>query len=105
MRVFGAILFVLLSCACGAKSPATKTAVDPVVSGVDAGPAKTCDSSAECGPGMMCDGPAGCGKPWTCVKQRPCTKDLVNYCGCDGQTLRGSGSCPPGPFQHVGECE
>jgi len=28
----------------------------------------------------------------------------VTYCGCDGQTFQGSGSCPPRPYSHRGAC-
>ena len=31
-----------------------------------------------------------------------CTDDLALYCMCDGTTVSGSGSCPPGIFRHRG---
>lgn len=64
----------------------------------------TCTSSADCPDGQMCSGPEGCDAAWTCGPARPCTRDYVAYCGCDGQTMHGSGSCPPGPFRSRGEC-
>jgi hypothetical protein len=64
----------------------------------------TCKSNADCGAGEMCSGAEGCDAPWTCVPSRPCTRDMVVYCGCDGQEHRGSGSCPPAPYKHKGPC-
>lgn len=63
-----------------------------------------CTSSADCAQGEMCSGPEGCDVTWTCQPAGPCTRDLVTYCGCDGQTIQGSGSCPPAPYSHRGEC-
>lgn len=73
----------------------------------DAPPAegRTCQTSADCGDEEMCFGEAGCDTPWTCQPLRPCTRDLVVYCGCDGERHEGSGSCPPAPYAHRGACE
>lgn len=68
------------------------------------GEAKTCTSNADCGDDEMCAGPAGCDVPWTCQQHRPCTMDLRAYCSCEGETIHGSGSCPPAPYKHAGEC-
>lgn len=64
-----------------------------------------CTSSADCREDEMCSGPEGCDVAWTCQPVRPCTRDLRVYCGCDGQTFEGSGSCPPRPFARRGPCE
>ena len=64
----------------------------------------TCTSRADCGEGQTCAGPEGCDVAWTCQPDRPCTRDLVVYCGCDGTVLRGSGSCPPAPYRNRGPC-
>lgn len=66
---------------------------------------ETCTSQADCDDGEMCTGPAGCNIPWTCEPMRPCTKDLRAYCSCEGETIEGSGSCPPAPYKHVGPCK
>jgi hypothetical protein len=69
-------------------------------------PPRPCTSNADCTDGRECVGPEGCAVPWTCQPAlgRPCTDDLASFCGCDGRTLHGSSSCPPGPFAHRGEC-
>jgi len=63
-----------------------------------------CDESTECGEGLFCHGPEGCDVSWTCQPARPCTRDLVQYCGCDGETFSGSGTCPTRPFATRGPC-
>ncbi len=98
-----ALLTLLVLAACGSKTPDPKSATDPLAATPDAG-ARTCRSSADCGEGELCFGPEGCDVEWTCVPDRPCTRDLAFYCGCDGQSLTGSGSCPPAPYAHRGEC-
>jgi len=65
-----------------------------------------CSSNADCGAGQMCASFEGCGPAARrCAPDMACTKDLVEYCGCDGKTISGSGSCPPAPFTHRGPCE
>lgn len=64
-----------------------------------------CRSSADCGRGEQCIGGEGCDQPWTCQPMRGCTRDLVTYCSCQGETVQGSGSCPPEPYAHRGPCE
>jgi hypothetical protein len=62
-----------------------------------------CDVGSECESGV-CEG-EGCDAPGVCKPaQRPCTKDLREYCGCDGKTFRGSGSCPGSRFSKRGAC-
>ena len=78
----------------------------------DAAPASTggaegasCLSGSDCASGV-CEG-AGCGddQPGTCAAaQRACTRDYAAYCGCDGQTFHGSGSCPGQRYSARGEC-
>lgn len=84
-----------------AVTPGQSDAPPPAPSGPNGG----CHSSAECGEGMTCTGEPGCGQPWTCQPARPCTRDLVPFCGCDGQTFRSSSSCPGRPVRHRGPCE
>jgi len=64
-----------------------------------------CLSGSECQSGV-CEG-EGCGddEPGECKPQaRPCTRDYRAYCGCDGQTFHGSGSCPGRRYRARGEC-
>lgn len=65
-----------------------------------------CDSNADCGEGMVCEG-VGCGpNEGRCVGQdRMCTRDLAQYCGCDGQLFQSSGSCPGARYAYTGPCE
>lgn len=54
----------------------------------------------------ICEG-ASCdsSRPGTCVsKDRVCTSDLVEFCGCDGNTFLSSSSCPGEPFSVRGTC-
>ena len=65
-----------------------------------------CLAASDCASGV-CEG-QGCGddQPGTCQPAaRACTKDLRTYCGCDGQTFRGSGSCPGQRNAAAGECK
>jgi hypothetical protein len=62
-----------------------------------------CESAGDCASGV-CEG-EGCDKPGVCVaKNRACTKDLRQYCGCDGKTFSGSGSCPGARFSKRSAC-
>ena len=65
---------------------------------------KTCSSNGDCGKGEICAGDMGCDKTWTCKPSPPCTKDLQTYCGCDGKTFHGSGSCPGQKYSKRGGC-
>lgn len=54
-----------------------------------------CLAPADCASGV-CEG-EGCAdnQPGTCAPElRACTRDLVPYCSCEGETFRTSGSCP-----------
>lgn len=67
---------------------------------------EACSSGSQCQSGI-CEG-LGCddsalGK---CVsEERPCTYDLVPYCGCDGNTFQSSGVCAGQRYKHKGACE
>lgn len=55
----------------------------------------TCLVGPECASGV-CEG-EGCSvdKPGVCAPaQRACTRDLRQYCGCDGKSFGASGTCP-----------
>ncbi len=66
--------------------------------------AKTCTTGADCGKGQICAGEEGCDKTWTCKPSPPCTRDLRTYCGCDGKTFQGSGSCPGQKYKKKSAC-
>jgi hypothetical protein len=99
--------------ASGYEPPDDHTPPPPPVSEPDAGPVADtppppppppqepkadgaqCYVATECASGV-CEG-LGCGgdTPGTCAPaKRGCTKDRRAYCGCDGITFYGSGSCP-----------
>lgn len=62
-----------------------------------------CMLAAECASGV-CEG-EGCEHAGVCVAaSRPCTKDLRQYCGCDGTTFSASGSCPGQRFASRSAC-
>ncbi len=65
-----------------------------------------CQEHADCASGM-CEG-EGCGEanPGVCApEQRACTRDLRQYCGCDGQTFQAGGNCPRQRFEYKGPCK
>jgi hypothetical protein len=68
------------------------------------GAGRTCRSSADCRSGEQCYGPEGCDARWTCGTARMCTRDLVTFCGCDGQTFQASSSCPNRKYKNRGAC-
>lgn len=86
------------------------TACQPKVAPVDAPPAATakadgesCFAGTDCASGV-CEG-TGCDAPGVCQPAaRPCTRDLVTFCACDGTTIQGSGSCPGQRVAHRGAC-
>jgi hypothetical protein len=66
---------------------------------------KPCQQSSDCGSGV-CEG-QGCGpdQPGVCAPAaRGCTRDLREYCGCNGNTFRASGSCPGQRYSAKGAC-
>jgi hypothetical protein len=34
-----------------------------------------------------------------------CTPDFATFCSCRGETVHGSSSCPPEPYERFGPCE
>ncbi|HTJ42618.1 MAG TPA: hypothetical protein VL463_11020 [Kofleriaceae bacterium] len=91
-------------------SPPDGGAVTPIVQAptIDAAPAArapgaSCTTAADCDSGI-CEG-EGCDAPGRCAdKRRMCTMDLIDMCGCDGQTFQSSSSCPGRRFAHRGAC-
>lgn len=89
--------------------PATPTEQAPPIPSMgsaggqaDGGP---CLADAECASGI-CEG-QGCDtkQPGACApKSRGCTRDLREYCGCDGITFSTSGSCPGRRYARKGAC-
>jgi hypothetical protein len=65
--------------------------------------AKSCATDADCQDGQACVGSLGCDETWRCARV-PCTRDLVTYCGCDGKTFQGSGTCPSRKAARRGPC-
>lgn len=63
-----------------------------------------CRIGADCASGI-CEG-KGCGdNNGRCAAQaRVCTRDFASYCGCDGKTFNGSGSCPGRRYKARGAC-
>jgi hypothetical protein len=66
---------------------------------------EACGKPDDCKSGV-CEG-EGCGGagPKCVDANRACTRDLVAYCGCDGKTFSGSGTCAGRPFRKKGTCE
>jgi hypothetical protein len=63
-----------------------------------------CDAADQCDSGT-CEGEGcGAGQGVCAAADRACTRDLVAYCGCDGQTFRSSGSCPGQRFASRAAC-
>ena len=83
----------------GSAAPGEFTKPNP--KGADLGAA--CAKPDDCKSGI-CEGP-GCATGAKCVAaDRMCTRDLVSFCGCDGKTFSGSGSCPGRPYKTRGSC-
>jgi hypothetical protein len=64
-----------------------------------------CLSGTECASGI-CEG-EGCtdDRPGVCApRSRACTRDLRQYCGCDGKTFGASGTCPGRRFAARAQC-
>jgi hypothetical protein len=63
-----------------------------------------CDINNDCASGV-CEGQGcGVGAGVCAAAERACTKDLRQYCGCDGATFSASGSCPGRRFAEPGAC-
>lgn len=84
--------------------PPPAAAPEPADAGVLRVDGEPCDQASECA-GGICEG-LGCGElEGVCASNaRPCTRDLVTYCGCDGADFRGSGTCPGQRYAYRGEC-
>ncbi len=66
----------------------------------------SCLKAEDCENGI-CEG-EGCtdDKPGTCMgKMRRCTRDRRPFCGCDGETFWGSGTCQNVRYETTGTCE
>jgi hypothetical protein len=85
----------------GPESPGADVTTEPAAGRADG---TACDSAADCASGI-CEG-QGCGPgQGVCRPQnRQCTLDLRQYCGCDGQTFQGSGTCPKRRYSARGPC-
>lgn len=103
-RARSALLVSSFAAGCSEAASPPPAAPRPVLTAV-AAPAKTCKSGADCSKDERCDFAPGCDVPGACVPPRPCTKDLVPYCGCDGHTFESSGTCPEKAFSRRGACE
>jgi len=64
-----------------------------------------CSMAKEC-QSNICEG-QGCGyNAGRCApSNRRCTRDLVAYCSCSGQTFGASGTCPGRIYRHKGVCK
>lgn len=84
--------------------PATEPAQEQEASAALAAAGAACLEHSDCENGV-CEG-LGCGPemPGTCAAQRPCTRDLRAFCGCDGVTFFTSSSCPRQRYQSSGAC-
>jgi hypothetical protein len=98
-----ALLVLIVLAGCGGNAPPPPKMVEIVSSTPDAAVGGQCTSSADC-PGAQCRGEEGCTTSWQCLPDIPCTRDLVQYCGCDGSTFEASGGCPGRPYRHKGPC-
>jgi len=64
-----------------------------------------CDTGTDCQSGV-CEGMGcGSGQGVCAAADRICTRDLVAYCGCDGQTFTASGTCSGQRYAKRGACE
>ncbi|HUH00341.1 MAG TPA: hypothetical protein VML75_00020, partial [Kofleriaceae bacterium] len=86
------------------QAPPIAATPDPADAGALRADGEACDESSDCA-GGLCEG-LGCGQgEGVCASSaRPCTRDYVTYCGCDGQVFHGSGSCPGQRYAYRGEC-
>jgi hypothetical protein len=106
MRILVSLALLLAACT-STGSPYGTTSYDgPAVAEKPVGriAGATCEVGAQCA-SSICEG-QGCGDVLgTCAdKGRPCTQDLVSFCGCDQQNFQASGSCPARRYQSRGEC-
>lgn len=97
------VVVPLLGCASSAAASSSPAASPGAAKSLAFSPAG-CDPRS-CPEGQTCQGPEGCTTAWTCQPARSCSKDLAEYCTCDGRTVDGSGSCPPEPYAYRGPCK
>ncbi|MDO9015702.1 MAG: hypothetical protein Q8S73_09640 [Deltaproteobacteria bacterium] len=96
------------ACACSADGTLACTARACVDAGPpDAPSPRACQSTADCERGDECHITEGCATPSYCgpMLGRPCTGDVVPYCGCDGATFFASSTCPTRTYERRGRCE
>lgn len=62
-----------------------------------------CESNDQCISGA-CEGSCEPGGGVCAPTNRGCTRDLVQYCSCDGATFESSGSCPGQRVAARGAC-
>jgi len=105
-----ALLCCLAACSKNASAPLPEPApvedqsakAAPTPAGVGA----PCRVGTDCASGV-CEG-EGCDDNalGMCTDElRMCTADIVDYCGCDGQTFQSSSACANQRFEHRGSCE
>jgi hypothetical protein len=83
----------------------TTTSTTPVQQSAAGADGSACLKNDDCASGV-CEG-QGCddAHPGVCAaKTRACTRDLRQYCGCDGKTFATSGSCPGRRYAAKGAC-
>lgn len=83
----------------GPTHPPDATAPEALGLGAACWEASQCESGVCEGPGCLEDSPGVCAP-----EQRPCTRDLRPYCGCDGVTFFTSSTCPRQRFEAKGAC-
>src|SRR5690242_17814963 len=86
---FAALAALLVGCPssppAAPEAAGTVTAAPATAAPATAPPASrtACTSNADCASGEECQGSEGCDAPWTCGPPRRCTRDSVEWCGCD----------------------
>lgn len=104
--VFAFALGVTAVVAGCSRSAAPATAPEPAIVGQDTmahADGQPCESSDQCQSGA-CEGSCEAGGGTCAPTNRACTRDLVQYCGCDGTTFESSGSCPGQRVASTGAC-
>lgn len=98
-----AALATTLTAACGQHAPSSAQPAPALDTALHAD-GQPCETSAQCASGA-CEGTCGEGGGVCAPSDRTCTADHVQYCGCDGETFAGSGSCPGHRARARGACE
>lgn len=97
---------LLLACPGGGGGTAPRVTIKQASSAApQASDGAPCSIAADCASGV-CEG-QGCapGQGRCSAKNRICTRDLRQYCGCDGTTFNASGSCPGRRYRQRGPCQ